>query len=289
MRHLLLVMVIIECGRWMEALDFTYYYRYPASESKLMCERCPPGTHMVQHCSATKQTQCAPCPPQHYTEEWNYVRRCLYCRRLCGDNQLVSEACSASQDTVCQCKPGYFMQEDFCRQHTKCRPGYRVKVKGTADADTVCEECPVGSYSPGGVSEVICRNHTDCESLRLRTVLKGVAWHDSLCASCDSLKAGGGLELLRGILPNFFSYHKLSKRTLERFVRRSLYPGRRHGSFQNASLRKHLTMWVKEAGVEKLTKLPKMLRRWGLHHVAEKLEKKIRKVTDMTLCEHSNN
>ncbi|XP_023683299.1 tumor necrosis factor receptor superfamily member 6B [Paramormyrops kingsleyae] len=289
MLQLLQVMVIIGYGRYMAALVLTYEYREPASGRKLTCERCPPGTHMVQHCSATKRTQCAPCPPQHYTQEWNYLRRCLYCRQLCGDGQVVSEACSASQNTICQCKLGYFMQDDFCRQHTKCRPGYGVKVKGTAEVDTVCEKCPLGSYSPGGVSEVVCRNHTDCKSLRLQTVLKGGAWHDSLCASCDSLRAGGGLELLRGILLDFFSYHKMSKRKLERFVRQSLYPRKQHDSFQNARLQEYLTMWVKVAEVEKLKKLLKMLRRCDLHDAAEKLKKKHSKVTDMTLCDDSMN
>lgn len=96
----------------------------------LTCNKCPPGTHMKEHCTATTHTQCAPCRADHFTELWNYLPRCLYCSTMCTENQEVEEECSPVSDRVCRCKEGFYWNNDFCATHAECAPGYGVQTKG---------------------------------------------------------------------------------------------------------------------------------------------------------------
>ncbi|MFT7811749.1 tumor necrosis factor receptor superfamily member 6B-like [Arapaima gigas] len=225
----------------------TYKHSDPTTGRMLTCDRCPPGSYRRKHCNGNGHTLCAPCPQGYFTEYWNYLGRCLYCNAVCGENQVVTEECSPVRNRRCECKDGYYLYFDLCRRHTVCSSGYGVKVKGNASQNTVCEKCPRGTYA-GGSSQAKCTNHTDCASLGLLLVLRGSQWHDNLCASCEDLQAGGGLKLLQGILPDFFSFQNISTNKLQRFVKKSLLRGSK-GIPAVRDLLAYITEWCKRADV----------------------------------------
>lgn len=109
----------------------TYERRDPFTRRTLTCEMCPPGTYMAAHCTANRRTKCVPCAEEQYTELWNYLPRCIYCSNVCYDNQEVELECSARNDRVCRCKPGFYSTDDLCSRHSECGPGLGVKANGT--------------------------------------------------------------------------------------------------------------------------------------------------------------
>lgn len=66
-----------------------------------------------------------------------------------------------------------------------------VFLSGTADNDTVCHTCPNGTYSDTASALQNCREHKSCDAAGLHLVLKGSAWHDSLCTTCQELRSKG--------------------------------------------------------------------------------------------------
>lgn len=108
----------------------TYNRQDPSTRETLTCAKCPAGTHMAAHCTATSPTKCAPCKDDHFTELWNYLPRCLYCNNFCYENQEVETECSATGNRVCRCKEGFYWSDDFCIRHSQCGPGHGVKTKG---------------------------------------------------------------------------------------------------------------------------------------------------------------
>ena len=74
----------------------------------LTCHRCPPGTFVHRPCSRSRPTACRPCPPQHYTQFWNYLERCRYCNVICGENEEEAQPCSAVHNRACRCRPGLY-------------------------------------------------------------------------------------------------------------------------------------------------------------------------------------
>ncbi|XP_036372101.1 tumor necrosis factor receptor superfamily member 11B-like [Megalops cyprinoides] len=264
----------------------TYQHQDTVTGRVLTCNRCPPGSYRRAHCTADQQTICSPCPPNYFTKYWNYVSKCFYCT-VCGDDQVVRTECSAFDNRVCECKEGYYWSSPFCHKHTQCPAGYAVKQKGTALRNTECEKCPHGSYNNNSGQQT-CVKHADCASRGLQTVLSGTGWHDTLCASCKELRTGGGIELFRGILPVFFAHERMMPTRLRRFVN-LLHLGRRkrlNGSDSWDSLQGYISKWIRDADHGRLKKLPETLRTSGLHNAANKLERKLRRVEDVHLCQN---
>lgn len=109
----------------------TFDHRDPVTGEILKCPKCPPGTFMSAHCTATTPTQCQSCKDGHFTDLWNYLPRCLYCNNLCTGNLEVETECSPTTNRICRCKEGFYSADDFCIRHTECGPGYGVQTKGT--------------------------------------------------------------------------------------------------------------------------------------------------------------
>ncbi|NXH23518.1 TNR1B factor, partial [Bucco capensis] len=83
------------------------------------------------------------------------------------ESELVEiKPCSFNSSRVCQCRPGLFCQTTVehtcsrCQQHTLCKPGFGVKVRGTSASDVICEECPSGTFSDQTSNTDICKPHT---------------------------------------------------------------------------------------------------------------------------------
>ncbi|KAM4872898.1 tumor necrosis factor receptor superfamily member 14 [Thomomys bottae] len=132
------------------------------------CPKCGKGYHVKQACSHWTGTVCVACPPGSYTAHPNGLSQCLPCRPCEPDMGLETwQKCSSTQDTVCHCRQGHFCADGddeqclMCLPHTTCSPGQRVLRRGTDKQDTVCDDCPQGTFSPNGTLEQ-CLPWTKC-------------------------------------------------------------------------------------------------------------------------------
>lgn len=158
-----------------------YLHYDPGTSRQVMCDQCPPGSYVKQHCTATSPTVCAPCPDQYYAEDWNSNDECQYCSAVCKELQYVKQECTSRQDRVCECIEGRYLELEFCLKHTECPPGFGVAQPGTPESDTVCKRCPEGFFSNVTSSKATCQKHTNCSALGFKIALKGNAVRDNVC------------------------------------------------------------------------------------------------------------
>ncbi|XP_060937882.1 tumor necrosis factor receptor superfamily member 6B-like [Limanda limanda] len=269
--QLLLLPVVLSAVPAVDPLR-TFQVRSPLTGEDLTCDRCPPGTHMTAHCTASTATQCAPCRREHYTELWNHLPRCLYCDNFCTDNQEVETECSPVSNRACRCKEGFYWASDFCVRHSECEPGEGVRTKGTSQKNTVCEQCSDGYFSNSSSALETCVRHQECAIGQI-VLLPDSVYHDSVCGTCDSLKNGG--EPLRTFLSDFFSMHRMRVVKMRRFVSRYINSS---APRQRGALMHLITAWLAQAPEEQLRKLPQMLKDSHLKTIAEKLEKRLMEI-----------
>ncbi|XP_045659342.1 tumor necrosis factor receptor superfamily member 4 isoform X1 [Ursus americanus] len=124
------------------------------------CHDCPPGYGMESRCSGGQDTQCLPCPPGFYNEATNYepCKPCTQCNQRSGSE--AKRRCTATQDTVCSCKPGTEPQDGFKR-------------------GVDCAPCPPGQFSPG--DDQACKPWTNCTLMGKRTVRPASQSSDAVC------------------------------------------------------------------------------------------------------------
>ncbi|OXB82968.1 UNVERIFIED_CONTAM: hypothetical protein H355_009878 [Colinus virginianus] len=158
-----------------------YLHYDPGTSRQVMCNQCPPGSYVKQHCTAVSATVCAPCPDQYYAEDWNSNDECQYCSAVCKELQYVKQECTSTQDRVCECVEGRYLELEFCLKHTECPPGFGVAQPGTPESDTVCKRCPEGFFSNETSSKAVCQKHTNCSALGFKLALKGNAVRDNIC------------------------------------------------------------------------------------------------------------
>ncbi|XP_069477645.1 tumor necrosis factor receptor superfamily member 11B [Ambystoma mexicanum] len=158
-----------------------YLHQDPETAIQLHCDQCPPGTYVLNHCTARRRTECAPCPAHYYSEHWHFGEECLYCGNVCKEMQYVKQDCNGTHSQVCECMNGWYLDLEFCLQHRKCPSGFGVLLPGTPERDTVCERCPHGFFSHASSATETCQRHTDCGKLGLTIVFKGNSTHDSIC------------------------------------------------------------------------------------------------------------
>lgn len=113
----------------------TYEWRDRQTDERLVCQQCPPGTFVAQHCSRNSLTLCKPCPSPYYTQYWNYLESCLYCNVVCDRLEVEVQPCNGTHNRVCQCKPGYYSDSDFCLRHSTCPMGAEVARPGAYGGD----------------------------------------------------------------------------------------------------------------------------------------------------------
>lgn len=113
-----------------------YLHYDPETSRQLMCDKCPPGTYLKQHCTARRNTMCAPCPDKYYTDTWHTSDECLYCNLVCKELQYVKRECNRTQNLVCACEEGRYLEVEFCLKHRSCPPGSGVLQAGTCQLST---------------------------------------------------------------------------------------------------------------------------------------------------------
>ncbi|XP_029447794.1 tumor necrosis factor receptor superfamily member 11B isoform X2 [Rhinatrema bivittatum] len=158
-----------------------YHHEDPETSVQLVCDQCPPGTYVKQHCTAAMKTECAPCATNHYSEYWHYSEECQYCNGLCKELQYVKQECNSTHNRVCECIEGWYLELEFCLRHRKCPLGFGVVQPGTPDSDTICRRCSKGFFSNETSATAACQPHTNCNALGLKMAVKGNATHDSVC------------------------------------------------------------------------------------------------------------
>uniref|UniRef100_A0A3B4ZWL8 Tumor necrosis factor receptor superfamily member 6B-like n=1 Tax=Stegastes partitus TaxID=144197 RepID=A0A3B4ZWL8_9TELE len=244
----------------------TFEYRDPATGETLNCNKCPPGTHMAAHCTASTPTQCAPCGGDYFTALWNYLPRCLYCSNFCNSNQEVETECSPTTNRVCRCRQGFYRLDDFCIRHTECGPGHGVQTTGTSERDTVCQKCSDDSFSSSSSALDSCVKHQECANGKIK-LLHGSAYQDAMCGTCEDL--ANGSETFRTFLSGFFSMQKMRLGKLKRFVYKYISTG---------SLLDQIKGWLSTSPEQELRKLPQMLKDCQLSSTAEKLEARLNEI-----------
>ncbi|XP_054478139.1 tumor necrosis factor receptor superfamily member 6B-like [Anoplopoma fimbria] len=252
-----------------------FSHRDSSTGEALTCDRCRPGTHMKEYCTATTTTVCAPCKSNHYTELWNYLPKCLYCHNLCTENQAVETECTATNDRVCRCIDGFYMTGDFCMRHAECRPGHCVKTNGTSQTNTVCERCPDDHVSPSPAQES-CVKQQQCTNDQI-VLLRGSINHNTLCGSCEDL--ANNSETLRAFFSGFFSMHRMPTTKMSKFVARYILK-QEDGTLskQRDHLMDQIRKWLAQAPEEQLKELPKMLKASELGSMTKKLERTLNEI-----------
>uniref|UniRef100_A0A8C3GQ89 TNFR-Cys domain-containing protein n=1 Tax=Cairina moschata TaxID=8855 RepID=A0A8C3GQ89_CAIMO len=152
------------------------------------CYRCPSGYAKRKACPMDPAEDCMRCGPEQYLNEESQKPHCDACVSCTKESDLVEKVpCSFNSSRVCECRPGLFCQTAVkytcmrCQQHTACKPGFGVKIRGTSTTDVACEECPPGTFSDQTSSTDICKPHTDCAKLNKVAQSKGNATHDEVC------------------------------------------------------------------------------------------------------------
>ncbi|KAM9352785.1 tumor necrosis factor receptor superfamily member 11B-like [Symphorus nematophorus] len=168
-----------------QAVPPKYQYRDPVTSNLLMCDQCPPGTAVKQHCTAETPTECEACPEKHFAENWHWGDTCQYCTSVCKERQLVKQQCNSTHDQLCECAPGFHLVVEFCIAHSTCPPGSGVTALGTPVSDTVCKRCPAGHFSSSDSSTEPCQPHRNCSDLGLKTMRWGTSTSDSFCGNQD--------------------------------------------------------------------------------------------------------
>ncbi|KAM9851715.1 tumor necrosis factor receptor superfamily member 6B-like [Aulostomus maculatus] len=278
----LLLFVGVLCRASADEPPPTYKHVDRLTGETLNCAKCPPGTHMTTHCTASAPTACTPCGADHFTELWNYLPKCLYCNNFCGRNQEVESECSPISNRVCRCKEGFYVTDGFCMIHKVCALGYGVQTKGTSQTNTVCQKCSPGYFSSSSSALDSCVKHKECVTGQV-TFLNGSVYYDKVCGSCEDLANGDGW--LRSFLSGFFSMHRIGVCELRRFVSRYICRANKEGQAKRITVPKkrdpllhHIRNWLAEVPEEQLQKVPQMLNDAQLTNMAVKLEKKLEKV-----------
>ncbi|XP_069461936.1 tumor necrosis factor receptor superfamily member 21 [Ambystoma mexicanum] len=158
--------------------------KYPHTDHEthveLMCDKCPAGTYVSKHCTATDLRECSSCPGGTFTEHETGAEKCRACK-LCTLPQMERMACTALSDRECTCPPGAFLVNETCVPHSVCPVGSGVRRKGSETEDVRCKPCTHGTFSDVPSSVLRCKVHTNCLELGLKVIQPGTKEKDHLC------------------------------------------------------------------------------------------------------------
>ncbi|XP_042321629.1 tumor necrosis factor receptor superfamily member 5 isoform X2 [Sceloporus undulatus] len=119
------------------------------------------------------------CNATHYKQsQW-------CCRKCPPDAGLVVHAPgSATRDVKCRCRNGTHCSSHechTCKKNTPCGPGQGVKHEATHERDTICKDCPDGSFSNASSTTARCQPWSSCEDQNLVQKESGTPSSDVVC------------------------------------------------------------------------------------------------------------
>ncbi|XP_072800955.1 tumor necrosis factor receptor superfamily member 21 [Vicugna pacos] len=152
----------------------------------LICDKCPAGTYVSEHCTNTSLRVCSRCPVGTFTRHENGIERCHECTLPCPWPMVEKLPCAALTDRECTCPPGMFQANATCAPHTVCPVGWGVRKKGTEAEDVRCKQCARGTFSDVPSSVMRCKAHTDCLSQNLVVIKPGTKEADNVCGPLPS-------------------------------------------------------------------------------------------------------
>lgn len=109
------------------------------------------------------------------------VEPCKPCTECVG-LQSMSAPCVEADDAVCRCAYGYYQNETTgrCEACRMCEAGSGLVFSCQDKQNTVCEECPDGTYSDEANHVDPCLPCTVCEDTE-RQVRECTRWADAEC------------------------------------------------------------------------------------------------------------
>ncbi|XP_063582659.1 tumor necrosis factor receptor superfamily member 10D-like isoform X5 [Pongo abelii] len=152
-------------------------------------EECPAGSHRSEHTGA-----CNPCNEGvDYTNDSNNLFSCFPCT-VCKSEQKEMSPCTTTRNTVCQCEPGSFRNNNSIEMCRKCRtecPKGMVKVSDcTPWSDINCSASAASSTgkTPAAEETVTTSLGTLASPCCLTAIITGIL------VSILVAGAGGGPE-----------------------------------------------------------------------------------------------
>ncbi|XP_032119444.1 tumor necrosis factor receptor superfamily member 5 isoform X1 [Sapajus apella] len=168
------------------------------------CTLCQPGQKLVNDCTEFTETQCLPCGKGEFLDTWNRETHC-HQHKYCDPNLglRVQQEGTSVTDNICVCKEGRHCTSKACEScvlHHSCSPGFGVKQIATGVSDTICEPCPVGSFSNVSSAFEKCRPWTRCETKGLAEQQAGTDKTDAVCGPQNRLRLLVMIPIILGIL-----------------------------------------------------------------------------------------
>uniref|UniRef100_F7F590 Tumor necrosis factor receptor superfamily member 16 n=1 Tax=Ornithorhynchus anatinus TaxID=9258 RepID=F7F590_ORNAN len=145
------------------------------------CKACNLGEGVAQPCGVN-QTVCKPCLDSvTYSDTVSATEACKPCTECVG-LQSMSAPCVESDDAVCRCTYGYYQDErtGLCERCQVCEVGFGLMYSCLDKQNTVCEECPEGTYSDEANHVDPCLPCTICEETE-RQVRACTRFSDAEC------------------------------------------------------------------------------------------------------------
>ncbi|KAG8445745.1 hypothetical protein GDO86_010508 [Hymenochirus boettgeri] len=168
-----------------------YHHTNLESDTDFICDKCPAGTYVSKHCTASALRECSPCPSGTFTRHENGNDRCHVCRSTCQLPLVEKMPCTALSDRECSCPPGTFLQNDTCAPHSLCPVGWGVRKKGSETEDVKCKICSRGTFSNVPSSSIKCKTYTNCSELGLAVIKPGTNEQDNICGPLSSTAPTG--------------------------------------------------------------------------------------------------
>jgi len=110
---------------------------------------------------------------------WIYIHECKTCS-VCPPGFATSQACTISANTVCtQCPPGTFSSGGASTTCQACNPGYYTSSAGLSSCSP-CKQCPVGFFQP----QWQCSTSVDTECTQCTSPATTSAVGQTSCNSC---------------------------------------------------------------------------------------------------------
>ncbi|MEJ1283822.1 hypothetical protein NN561_014797 [Cricetulus griseus] len=145
------------------------------------CKACNLGEGVAQPCGAN-QTVCEPCLDSvTFSDVVSATEPCKPCTECLG-LQSMSAPCVEADDAVCRCAYGYYQDEETgrCEACSVCEVGSGLVFSCQDKQNTVCEECPEGTYSDEANHVDPCLPCTVCEDTE-RLLRECTPWADAEC------------------------------------------------------------------------------------------------------------